>query len=109
MKKWLALIFAFLCFSGCSKSMNHIINNAPSITGIVTDTSEQTILIENKDGEYFVSRSAENKNGMTDFNVGDEVIVYYDGKIAESYPMQIHTVYVITLKTPADRAENNKS
>ena len=39
---------------------------------------------------------------MTNFNIDDEVIVYYDGDIAETYPMQINTVYAITLKTPAD-------
>ena len=38
---------------------------------------------------------------MTNFNVGDEVVVYYDGMVAESYPMQINKVYAITLKTPA--------
>lgn len=38
-----------------------------------------------------------------------EVMVYYDGSIAESYPLQINTVYAITLKTPTDRTENDKS
>ena len=51
----------------------------------------------------------ENKDSVTNFNIGDEVVVYYDGNIAESYPMQINTVYAITLKTPADRTENDKS
>ena len=46
---------------------------------------------------------------MTHFSIGDEVVVYYDGNVAESYPMQINTVYAITLKTPANRAENDKS
>ena len=46
---------------------------------------------------------------MTSFNIGDEVVVYCDGNVAESYPMQINTVYAITLKTPADRTENDKS
>jgi len=46
---------------------------------------------------------------VTHFQIGDEILVYYDGNIAESYPMQIHTVYAITLKTPADREENGKS
>lgn len=44
----------------------------------------------------------ENEDSMTNFNIDDEVIVYYDGDIAETYPMQINTVYAITLKTPAD-------
>lgn len=48
-------------------------------------------------------------DSMTHFSVGDEVTVYYDGSIAETYPMQINNVYAITLRTPADRAENNKS
>jgi hypothetical protein len=51
----------------------------------------------------------ENKDSVTNFNIGDEVVVYYDGNIAESYPMQINTVYAITLKTPSDRTENDKS
>ena len=46
---------------------------------------------------------------MTHFNIGDEVVVYYDGNIAESYPMQINTVYAILLKEPANRVENNKT
>ncbi len=36
-------------------------------------------------------------------SVGDEVVVYHNGDIAESDPLQINTVYAITLKTPADR------
>ena len=52
--------------------------------------------------------NAENKDSMTHFSVGDEIVVYYNGDIAESYPLQINTVYAITLKTPADRTENNK-
>ena len=46
---------------------------------------------------------------MTSFNIGDEVVVYYDGNVAESDPVQINTVYAITLKTPDDRTENDKS
>ncbi|MBE5875219.1 MAG: DUF3221 domain-containing protein, partial [Lachnospiraceae bacterium] len=73
------------------------------------ETNDNSILIENEDGEYWVSLNVENKDSMTNFSVGDEVVVYYDGNIAESYPMQINTVYAITLKTPADRTENDNS
>ncbi|NMA23990.1 MAG: hypothetical protein GX938_10855 [Spirochaetales bacterium] len=31
------------------------------------------------------------------FHIGDEVSVYYDGVIAESYPAQINEVYAIFL------------
>lgn len=86
--------------------MDYIIQNEPNITGIVKDTNDNFILIENENGEYEVSLEVENKGSMTHFNVGDEVVVYYDGNIAESYPMQINTVYAITLLTPVDRIEN---
>lgn len=113
MKKWIALVLALVCvigLVGCNnRSMNDTINNEPSITGIVKETNENAILIENENGEYRVSLNVENKDSMTSFNIGDEVVVYYDGNVAESYPMQIHTVYAITLKTPADRTENDKS
>ena len=89
-------------------SMNDIIANAPSITGIVKDIGEKAILIENENGEYWVSLNVENKDSMVSFSIGDEVVVYFDGLVAESYPMQINRVYAITLKTPADRAENEK-
>ena len=39
---------------------------------------------------------------------GDEVTVYYDGNIAESYPMQINKVYAVLLKEPADRSVNDQ-
>lgn len=112
MKRLLVLILVLicmLCFVGCdNRSMDYIIANEPSVTGIVKDTNENTILIKNNNGEYWVSLNVENKDSVTNFNIGDEIVVYYDGNIAESYPMQINTVYAITLKTPADRTENDK-
>jgi len=113
MKKLIALVLALVCvlsLVGCNnRSLNYIIENEPSIMGIVKDTNDNSILIENEDGEYWVSLNVENKDSMTHFSIGDEVVVYYDGNIAESYPMQINMVYAITLKTPADRTENDKS
>ena len=113
MKKLIALVLALVCvlgLVGCNnRSMNYIIENEPSITGIIKETNDNSILIENEDGKYWVSLNVENKDSMTNFSVGDEVVVYYDGNIAESYPMQINTVYAITLKTPADRTENDNS
>ena len=111
MKKALALILALVCLlplAGCDRrSMNYIIQHAPRIQGIVTDTADTAILLENADGEYWVSLDVQNGDSMTHFSVGDEVVVYFDGNIAETYPMQITTVYAITLRTPAHRAEEN--
>ena len=111
MKKLIALVLALVCIlslAGCDrKSMNYIIQNEPSITGIVREADESAILIENENGEYWVSLNVENKDSMTHFTLGDEVVVYFDGLIAESSPMQISRVYAITLRTPADRAVND--
>ena len=113
MKKYIAVVLALVCIwvlVGCNnRSMDYIIGNEPSIIGIVKETTDKSILIENDSGEYSVSLDVENKDSMTHFNIGDEVVVYYDGNIAESYPMQINKVYAIVLKTPADRSENNNS
>ena len=112
MKKLIAVLLLLICMLGLvgcnNRSMNYIIANEPNITGVVKEANEQSILIENEKGEYWVSLSVENEDSMTHFSIGDEVVVYYDGNIAESYPMQINTVYAITLKEPADRAENNQ-
>ena len=112
MKKLIALVLALVCvlsLVACNnRNMNDIIANEPNITGIVRKITNDVFLMENETGEYMVSLDVENKDSMTHFSIGDEVVVYYDGNIAESYPMQINTVYAITLKTPVDRAENNK-
>ena len=113
MKKLIALVLFVICVMtlvGCNnRSMNHIIQNEPNITGIVKSITNESFLIENETGVYWVSLKVENKDSMTHFSTGDEVVVYFDGNVAESYPMQINTVYAITLKTPADRVENEKS
>lgn len=113
MKKLIAFVLVMICvltLAGCNnRSMNYIIQNEPSITGIVKTITNDAFLMENETGEYWVSLKVENKDSMTHFNIGDEVVVYFDGNAAESYPMQINTVYAITLKTPADRTANAES
>lgn len=119
MKKCMTIIFATLIFlglAGCNtRSMNHIIKNEPSITGIVTEVHDKyiQIYIENEGypsgADCDVSLDVENEDGSySPIQVGDEVVVYYDGSIAESDPMQIHTVYAITLQTPAVREGSYK-
>ena len=119
MKKYMAIFLSIICMTsivGCNnRSLNYIIENEPSVTGIVEQVYENSILIycEQMDGylsevRCSVSLDVENPDSMTHFNVGDEVVVYYNGDVAESDPLQISTVYAITLKTPANRNENNK-
>lgn len=112
MKKLTALLLVWICvlsLAGCrNRSMNDVIENEPSITGVVKTTNDQSVLIENENGEYWVSLNVEIKDSMTHFSIGDEIVVYYNGNVAESYPMQINTVYAITLKTPADRTAHSE-
>ena len=85
-----------------------VVENVPSLTGVVKEVSKNWLLIEceatasNPWTEYNVSLNVENH--INDFNIGDEVVVYYDGNIAETTPLEIGKVYAITLKTPV----NNK-
>ena len=113
MKKYLLILISIICMmglSGCNnRSMNYIISNEPSMTGIIQETNENSILIENETGGYWVSLQVENSDGIySPIMVGDEVTVYYDGNIAESCPMQINTVYAVLLKEPADRTVNER-
>ena len=112
MRKTIALLLALICLltlAGCGpRSMNDIIQNEPSITGLVKDIGDRAILIENENGEYWVSLDAENKDSMTHFSIGDQVAGYFGGNIAESSPMQISTVYAICLIQPADRTGEAK-
>ena len=111
MKKLAILALALLfVLAGCQgRSMNEIIEHEPSICGIVQDVREHSILIYIETDSYpngancVVSLDVENPDSYTDVSVGDEVVVYYNGDIAESDPLQISTVYAITLKTPANR------
>ena len=113
MKKCIAGILSIICLlslAGCNnRSLNYIISNEPSIVGIIKEVNENSVLIENESGEYVVSLNVENSDGIySPIMIGDEVTVYYDGSIAESYPMQINKVYAILLKEPADRTVNEQ-
>ena len=113
MKKYISIILSILCILslvGCgNKSMNYIIKNKPSVTGIVEEVHDDYIIIysETADGypngsNWSISLNVENKDSYTDVVVGDEIVFYYDGMAMETDPLQVSTVYAITLKTPAE-------
>ena len=64
------------------------------------------VRVNEEENEYqssdliLVSSKVEQTDSGIPFHLGDEIIVYYDGAMAESYPAQIHGVYRITLKNP---------
>ena len=119
MKKVITLVLALVCvlaLAGCNtKSMNYIIENKPSVTGIVEEVHGDYFIMHSETAEGYsngsnwsISMNAENPDSYTDIVVGDEVVVYYDGNVMETEPLRVGTVYAITLKTPADRSVNEE-
>ena len=112
MKKWTSFILILIIalnLAGCSnRNVNRNLQNKPDITGTVLEVQDNSILLEiNKEGYPDGTRCKEslnekNRDNYAEVSVCDEVVVYYDGKIAESDPLQINTVYGITLKNSVD-------
>lgn len=84
--------------------MNEIIQEEPSIKGKVIEKMNHRLswkmkmvhsMSFQKEVEYSDSYGAMVK--------GDIVVVYYDGTLLESWPLQMHHVYAVTLETPAVR------
>ena len=120
MRKYIALVLALVCvlgLVGCNtKSMNYIIENKPSVIGVVEEVHNDYVIMysDTADGypngsKWQISLNVENKDSYTDISVGDEIVVYHDGNVMETDPLKVGTVYAITLKTPVDRTENDKS
>lgn len=111
MKKLVMVVLVLMSMVGlvaCNKrSMNYIIEHEPSVCGIVEEVHDNYIMIYIKTDGYpngascKVSLAVENNDSYTNVSIGDEVVVYYDGNISESDPLQIDKVYAITLKAPA--------
>lgn len=119
MKKLMTLalsIMFVLTLVGCNnRSLNYIIANEPSVTGIVEEVHDGYVIMYFETAEGYPSGSlwqvpldVENQDSYTDVVVGDEIVVYYDGSAMETYPLQVGEVYAITLKEPAARTVNEK-
>lgn len=111
----LVICLATLALTGCKKSTNSIISNEPSVSGIVEEVHDGFVIMYSESAEGYPNGSrwhiplkVENKDSYTNLVVGDEITVYYDGSVMETSPLQIGTVYLITLKEPADREINNQ-
>lgn len=125
MKRYIAIILSIICISslvGCeNREPNYVSSeepgitnnstflNNPSIAGIVEEVHEKYIIIYIQTEGYpngadcKVSLNVEHSDAIySPITVGDYVVVYYNGAIAESNPLQINTVYAILLKEHAD-------
>ena len=97
LKKHIVFALALTCIlalTGCNnRSMNYIIEHEPSVAGIVEEVRDNSILIYIETDAYpygaecSVSLDVENTDSYTDLSVGDEVVVYYNGEVAESDPL----------------------
>lgn len=117
MKKLIAIILALTCIVGlvgCSNnSMNHIIKTKPNVTGIVQEVHDDYIIMYSDSAKGYpngsrwqISLNVENKDSYTTLTVGDEIVVYHNGQVMETEPLKVGKVFAITLKTPADRTQN---
>ncbi|MBR6747354.1 MAG: hypothetical protein IKM07_00335 [Clostridia bacterium] len=103
----LALSFILGC-AGCAKTMDDMIAEEPRFTGIVREVQQNSILVQPLDGESVkelmnVSLDAQPGDSVCDFQVGDEVTVFYDGLIRETSPASPQKVYSVMLRTPVAR------
>lgn len=85
-------------------SMNEVIEKAPSLQGTVTEVHEDYMIMHIVTSGYpygaycDVSLNPVFGDSYTDVKVGDEVVVYFDGNIMETDPLQLGNVYAITLQ-----------
>ena len=91
------------------KNMDDVIENAPSIQGNVIEVHEDYMIIHFVTSGYpygadcTVTLHPVYGDSYTDVLIGDGVVVYFDGNIMETDPLQLGTVYAIILKTPVSR------
>lgn len=97
------LITLSIVLVGCTPMTMNNVYKEPNFSGQVEEVYEKSILVKVAEDENLgsdlisVSLDVKLRDSRIDFQVGDEVNVYYDGNMAESYPSQVHTVYAITL------------
>ena len=77
--------------------------NKQTLIGIIEEIYENSILVRCEQAEgypagelFSVSVTPENMDPASTFTKGDQVVIYHNGEVAESDPMQINTVYSIT-------------
>lgn len=116
MKKVIACLLAglFLLGAGCSRDMNWVISNEPSIMGIVEEIGPDFVLIRVTKadelpsavgGQARVDKETRLQDCKFSANVGDEVVVYYDSYkgLADALNVEIHNVHGYCLVTPIER------
>ena len=99
MKKYIAFILAILLACLCAFAAAGEIENTeieaeeiiPSVAGVVTEISEEGILIETADTGVVLVKSDDETvvDASAEIAVGDYITVVYDGMMSRSIPAQI--------------------
>lgn len=90
---WVLLLACILGLAACgSRNMRYIIEYKPRVSRVMEKFHDNFIRISTETSGYpngancEVSLDVENIDSYTDLSIGDEVVLYYDGNIAESDP-----------------------
>ena len=109
MKKHIGFFMVFVVIlvllAGCSRNMDDVIAHEPCFTGQVEEVTEDYVVVAVNDNESIyddypivhASLDVEQADSCLDFEVGDEIMVYYDGNITDGDPVKAEKVYAITL------------
>ncbi len=100
---FLTIFLLTICLFGCvPMNMNNVVKE-PNFTGLVEEVYENTIIVKVNEKQGIssdlvsVNTKTKLKDSIRDFEVGQQVRVYYNGIVAESYPAQVNTVYAIVI------------
>ncbi|MDV2884667.1 hypothetical protein RYX45_05720 [Alkalihalophilus pseudofirmus] len=63
-----------------------------AFTGMIESIHNDSAIIAIEEGEILSSGDMVGVNLAVTFQVGDRVVVEYDGAVLESYPLQVHTI-----------------
>ncbi|MED1603294.1 DUF3221 domain-containing protein [Alkalihalophilus marmarensis] len=91
------LVLVSVLFSACNSGEHELIEEA-AFTGTIESIHNDSAIIAIEEGEILSSGDKVSVNLAVNeeetFQVGDRVVVSYDGAVMESYPLQIHTISI---------------
>lgn len=107
-KRAMAVILSFLCLGGLFGCANENVrqenNGQFYFTGKIIERKENTLLVEVTDSgssgisvatQASVSTKVVSADGCPEVSDGEYIRIVFDGKVLETYPVQLGTVYAI--------------
>ena len=108
---FMVLVVILVSLAGCSRNMGYVIEHEPCFLGQVEEVTGDYVVVAVNENESIyddypavhASLDVEQADSFLNFEVGDEIAVYYDGNITDGDPAKAEKVYAITLRTPESR------